>query len=206
MPKNATYAVTLCEVGRLAPYADLDAESCEFIYSALEPFAGIMNFTGASISDANDVALGCLADHLGRHAIADDHYRDAIVLADRARAIPFATHYRYEWARALVDRGDIDRARPLLVEVADIAHGHDMDGPAGYVSWSAELLTASPESSAAPHTVGSGTAQDRRAVFSVYSASSGATSSMNAALAAAGLNSTIRQPVSVKTRSWPDGM
>lgn len=39
-----------------------------------------------------------------------------------------------------------------------------------------------------------------------YSARSGATSSMKAAFSAAGLNSTIKQPVSVKTRSWPAGM
>lgn len=38
-----------------------------------------------------------------------------------------------------------------------------------------------------------------------YSASSGAISSMNASVSAAGLNSAIKQPVSVKTRSWPDG-
>ncbi len=64
--------------------------------------------------------------------------RDA--LADRARAVPFATHYRYEWARALSDRGDTDRAHRLLVEVADIAEGRDMHGPDGYVAWSAKLL------------------------------------------------------------------
>ena len=39
-----------------------------------------------------------------------------------------------------------------------------------------------------------------------YSPRSGATSSMKAAFSAAGLNSTIKQPVSVKTRSWPGGM
>jgi tetratricopeptide (TPR) repeat protein len=140
VPKNVTYPVTLCGMGRLAPYADLDAESCEFIYVTLAPFAGIMKFTGASISDAIDVALACLADHLGRHDIADDHYRDAIALTDRARAIPFSTHYRFEWARALADRGDTDRARPLLIEVATIAKGRGMDGPDGYVAWSAKLL------------------------------------------------------------------
>jgi class 3 adenylate cyclase/tetratricopeptide (TPR) repeat protein/KaiC/GvpD/RAD55 family RecA-like ATPase len=140
IPIDIEYPVTLCGLGRLAPYADLDAETCEFIYATLGPFAGTMNYTGTSISDANDVALACLADHLGRHDVADGHYRDAITLADRARAIPYGAHYRYEWARALVDRGDSERAKPLLAEVADIAEGHDMHGPDGYVTWSAKLL------------------------------------------------------------------
>lgn len=140
VPLDLEYPVTLCGLGRLAPYADLDAETCEFIYATLVPFAGTMNYTGTSISDANDVALACLADHLGRHEVADGHYRDAIALADRARAIPYGAHYRYEWARALVDRGDTERAKPMLAEVADLAEGRDMHGPDGYVAWSATLL------------------------------------------------------------------
>ena len=140
VPINVNYPVVLCGLGRLAPYADLDAETSEFIYATLGPFAGIMNYTGVSISDANDVALACLVDHLGRHDFADGHYHDAIALADRARAIPYRAHYRYEWARALVDRGDPARARPLPAEVADIAVGRDMHGPAGHVAWSATLF------------------------------------------------------------------
>ena len=140
VPIDIEYPVTLCGLGRLAPYADLDAATCEFIYATLGPFAGMMNFTGTSISDANDIALACLADHLGRHDVADGHYRDAIALADRARAIPYGAHYRYEWARALVDRGDTERAKPMLAEVAEIAKGRDMHGPDGYVTWSAKLL------------------------------------------------------------------
>lgn len=140
VPIDLEYPVTLCGLGRLSPYADLDAATCEFIYDTLTPFAGTMNYTGTSISDANDVALACLADHLGRHDTADGHYRDAIALADRGRAVPYAAHYRYEWARALVDRGEPDRARPLLAEVATIAEDRDMHGPDGYVAWSADLL------------------------------------------------------------------
>ncbi len=140
VPIDGEYPVTLCGLGRLSPYSDLDANTCEFIYDTLTPFAGTMNYTGTSISDANDIALACLADHLGRHDVADAHYRDAIALADRARAVPFAAHYRYEWARALNDRGEPERARPLLVEVATHAEGRDMHGPDGYVAWSADLL------------------------------------------------------------------
>ena len=140
VPIDIEYPVTLCGLGRLAPYAGLDAATCEFIYATLGPFAGMMNFTGTSISDANDIALACLADQLGRHDVADGHYRDAIALADRARAVPYGAHYRYEWARALVDRGDTERAKPLLAEVADLARGRDMHGPDGYVAWSATLL------------------------------------------------------------------
>lgn len=140
IPIDIEYPVTLCGLGRLAPYADLDTETCEFVYATLAPFAGIMNYTGTSISDANDVALACLAEHLGQHDVADGHYRAAIALADRARAIPYGAHYRYEWARALVDRGEPERAKPLLAEVAESAEGRDMHGPDGYVTWSATLL------------------------------------------------------------------
>lgn len=140
VPIDLEYPVTLCGLGRLSPYSGLDADTCEFIYDTLAPFAGMMNFTGTSISDANDVALACLADRLGRHDVADGHYRDAIALADRAQAIPYAAHYRYEWARALDDRSEPARARPLLADVATIAEGRDMHGPDGYVAWSAELL------------------------------------------------------------------
>jgi predicted ATPase/class 3 adenylate cyclase len=141
VPFDLEYPVTLCGLARLSPYADLAADRCEFIYDALTPFAGTMNYTGTSISDANDIGLACLADQLGRFDVADGHFRDAVGLADRARAVPYAAHYRYEWARALVDRGEVDRARPLLAEVAVIADGRDMHGPDGYTTWSAELLT-----------------------------------------------------------------
>ena len=141
VPLDLEYPVTLCGLARLSPYADLAADRCEFIYDALTPFAGMMNYTGTSISDANDIGLACLADHLGRFEAADEHFGAAIALADRARAVPYGAHYRYEWARALIDRDQSDRARPLLAEVAAIADGRDMYGPDGYVTWSAELLT-----------------------------------------------------------------
>lgn len=140
VPIDLEYPVTLSGLARLAPYADLDADTSEFLYEMLSPFAGIMNYTGTSIADASDIGLACVADHLGWFDVADGHFRDAIALAGRARAIPYGAHYRYEWARALVDRGEPDRARPLLTEVAELAEGRDMHGPDGYATWSAELL------------------------------------------------------------------
>lgn len=140
IPPDAEYPVTLCGLGRLAPSIDAGAAVCESIYRALEPLAGLMNYTGTSIADANDIGLACTARQLGRHDVADRHYADAVALADRARAVPYALHYRYEWARALVDRGEAERARPLLVEVAERSAGRGMDGPTGYVTWSAALL------------------------------------------------------------------
>ncbi len=140
IPPDAEYPVTLCGLGRLAPSADAAPDVCRSLYEALAPFAGLMNYTGTSIADANDIGLACGANQLGRFDVADGHYADAIALADRAGALPYSLHYRYEWARALVDRGEPDRARPLLVEVAERAAGRGMDGPNGYVTWSAELL------------------------------------------------------------------
>jgi tetratricopeptide (TPR) repeat protein len=140
VPLDLEYPVTLCGLGRLAPYADLDEPTCEFLYGALTPFAGMMNYTGTSISDANDVALASIADRLGWFEKSDHHYRDAVVLADRAGAVPYGAHYRYEWARALIDRGEQERARPLLREVVSLAEGRDMHGPDGYVVWSRDLL------------------------------------------------------------------
>ena len=56
----------------------------------------------------------------GRFEAADEHFGAAISLADRARAVPYGAHYRYEWARALIDLDQSDRARPLLAEVAAV--------------------------------------------------------------------------------------
>ena len=89
VPIDLEYPVTLCGLARLSPYADLDGRVVRVPVQVLTPFAGTMNYTGTSISDANDLGLACLADHLGRFDVADGHFRDAIALADRARAVPY---------------------------------------------------------------------------------------------------------------------
>ncbi len=142
IPLDAEYPVTLCGLARLAPSVKPATEVCRFLYEALSPFAGIMNYTGGSIADASDIGLACVAAELGWTEVADGHYGDAIALADGAGAVPYGLHYRYEWARSLVGRGDIDRARPLLEVIAERSEGRGMDGPNGYVAWSAALLAS----------------------------------------------------------------
>ncbi len=137
---DVEYPVTMCGLARLAPYVDADDETCRLLYDALAPFAGLMNYTGTSIADASDIGLACVADQLGWHEIADGHYRDSIALADRATAVPYGCHYRYEWARSLESRGDTDRAAEVAAEALALAEGRNMDGADGYVAWCADLL------------------------------------------------------------------
>jgi tetratricopeptide (TPR) repeat protein len=142
VPLDVQYPITLCGLARLSPSVDVDDETAQFLYDTLLPFGGLMNFSGISISDANDIGLACVAERLGHPDAADRHFQSAIALADKARAVPYSCHYRYEWARALVERGDVERARPLLIEVAERAEGRDMHHPEGYVAWAADLLAS----------------------------------------------------------------
>lgn len=130
----------MCGLARIAPYVDTSADVAEFLYDTLRPFAGAMNFTGVSISDANDVGLACVADVLGRYDAADGHFREAIALAERSPAVPYELHYRYEWARSLGHRGLADDARSLAGEVVRRVTELGFDGPDGYVARAMELL------------------------------------------------------------------
>lgn len=140
IPNDVEFPVTVNGLARIAPQVEPGPEVLEVLYDALLPFAGTMNFTGASIADANDIGLGCVAALQGRHEVADGHFRDAIALAQRARAVPYELHYRYEWARALHARGDLEAASALAEEV--VARGDGLDGPDGYVARARDLLAA----------------------------------------------------------------
>jgi hypothetical protein len=142
IPNDVEFPVTVCGLARIAPDVDASADVAEFLYDALRPFAGTMNFTGLSISDANDVGLGCVAHVLGRYDAADAHFRDAVELAERARALPYELHYRYEWARSLEHRGRVAEAGVLAADVVERGTALGLDGPDGYVARAGELLAA----------------------------------------------------------------
>jgi tetratricopeptide (TPR) repeat protein len=58
--------------------------------------------------------LGLLATQLGRWDAADAHFEDAIARCRRMDALPCLARTEYEFGRALLERGDRERARPLI--------------------------------------------------------------------------------------------
>jgi hypothetical protein len=78
---------------------------------------------------------------MGDHARADSHFADALAGHDRMGAALFSVRTRLAWGLALGTRGERARARGLLEEARDGAHGigcHALEARA------AEALAASP--------------------------------------------------------------
>ncbi len=108
---DVEYPVTLCGLGRLTRTVPLDEPTMRSIYGRLLPFAGTFNWSGVSITDANDHGLGVLAARLSEFEASDAHFRAAMALSERAGAKPYLAAERLDWAQLLAERGERDRAR-----------------------------------------------------------------------------------------------
>src|SRR6185295_2832684 len=98
VPPDVEYPVVLCGLGRFAYRIRPDAEVVRAIYQRLLPFAGYFNWTGSSISDANDLGLALAAETLGERDTADAHFADAVDLCERAGARAYLARCLIEWA------------------------------------------------------------------------------------------------------------
>ena len=89
----------------LAPHADLVANNVN------APFVAVAH------------VLGVLETALGHHDEADAHFARALEIHERFGPL-LAAHTRVDWAKALVERCETDRARPLLDEALVVARQH----------------------------------------------------------------------------------
>jgi hypothetical protein len=119
-----------------------DRETVEFVYDALLPFAGIFNWSGASMGEGNDTGLAMAAEYLGRPDDADRHQADAMALCERAGARAYLARVNFDRGMLLVDRGDPSSARPYLETAITIAEEIGMTGPFGTATKGAALLAS----------------------------------------------------------------
>ncbi len=140
VPPDVEYPVTLCGLARLTRTVPLDGPTMQHVYEHLQPFAGTYNWSGTSITDANDHGLGVLAARRGDFEASDAHFTAAIELAARAGARPYGAAGYLDWARLLVERGEDVRAAEHARAALAIGEEVGMDGAFGVVALARALL------------------------------------------------------------------
>jgi hypothetical protein len=118
----------------------LDEAEMRHIYDHLLPFAGTYNWSGTSITDANDHGLGMLSARLGDFERSDAHFAAAFALGERSGARPYLTQAHLDWARLLAERGDTARATEQAQIALAMATELGMDGRFGAVGIAQALL------------------------------------------------------------------
>lgn len=142
VPPDVELPVTLCGLGRLTRTVPLDEPSMRHVYDQLLPFAGRYNWSGTSITDANDHGLGVLAARLGRFEASDSHFAAAVSLGERSGARPYLATGHLDWARMLAERGESIAATDHARLALGLGEELGMSGPFGVVGIARELLAA----------------------------------------------------------------
>jgi class 3 adenylate cyclase/tetratricopeptide (TPR) repeat protein len=140
VPLDLEYAVTLCGLGRFSYDLRPPTEVLHYLYEHLRPFAGTFNWSGQTITDANDLGLAVIAATLGRANDADGHFAAAIALCERAGSSANLARSLFWWARMLADRGDTSTAREHAETAVALGEELGMDGPFGVVPRGRALL------------------------------------------------------------------
>jgi hypothetical protein len=92
-----------------------DTRRAAILYRGLLPFAGRnMGLGPHVIFGPASHALGLLAAHLGQWSDAERHFRHAIEEATRAQGPAWLAAIQCDYGAALLARGEVDRAAPLL--------------------------------------------------------------------------------------------
>jgi tetratricopeptide (TPR) repeat protein len=139
VPPDVEYPVTLCGLARLSRTVPLDDATMRHIYEHLLPFAGTYNWSGTTVTDANDHGLGVIAARLGDVEASDDHFAAAIDLGERSGALPYLASCHHEWARMLAERGASALATEHALRAVAISEEIGGVGPTG-VATQARLL------------------------------------------------------------------
>jgi hypothetical protein len=140
VPPDIEYPVVLCGLGRLSYRVRPGDAVVRDVYERLAPFTGTFNWTGMTITDANDLGLAMAAATLGDDDHADEHFRRAIDLSEGAGARAYVARCTLDWARVLDGRGDAAAARPLAEQALALGTELGMDGPSGVVPRARALL------------------------------------------------------------------
>jgi class 3 adenylate cyclase/tetratricopeptide (TPR) repeat protein len=140
VPDDVEFPVTLCGLGRLTRTVPLDEDTRRYIYDRLLPFAGTLNWSGASYTDPNDHGLAMVSARLGDFAASDRHFAAAIELCERAGARPFEVAAHLDWALLLGERGDVEEAAGHAQQALALASELGMDGRFGAIGRAQRLL------------------------------------------------------------------
>ena len=116
-------------VGSLTYLADAacavgDRGAAELLYPELEPLTGmnVMIGHGVAVYGSGDRYLGMLAATLGDPALAERHFEAALELNRHMGAGTWLAHTAYEYGRALVRDGELERGAAQLAEAGALAH------------------------------------------------------------------------------------
>lgn len=138
------FPVTMCSLGRLSRAHSIDEDTMRYMYDRLRPFSGTFNFSGVSISDANDYGLAVLAARLGDFAASDVHFRAALDLCERSSARPFAAATHLDWARLLAERGEDGAAKEQARLAIEVGSTFEAPGSFAVKVLASELMESLP--------------------------------------------------------------
>jgi hypothetical protein len=106
-------------------------EQAALQYERIAPYAGRFPCIGLVVHRAVDHILAVLAARAGWPYRAEAHFADAARWHESLGADGWLARTRLEWGRFLLDQGEPERARDLLVQARDVATERGMAGVAG---------------------------------------------------------------------------
>jgi hypothetical protein len=140
VPADVEFPVTVCGLGRLSYRIGPSETVARSILERLEPFSGTFNFSGATVTDPNDLGLAMVTAALGRHDEADQYFADVIGLCERAGAQAYLARSHLDWARIRHDRADRAGAREHAEIALEMGTALGMTGAHGVAPRAAALL------------------------------------------------------------------
>jgi class 3 adenylate cyclase len=110
----------------LAPYADAAAQAgvtdaAAILYELLEPWADHVMWSTVIVYGHARTYLGLLAAALGRHELADEHFRLACEFQEQQGMLVWAARAHLGWAEALAARGEAERAREQATRALEVS-------------------------------------------------------------------------------------
>jgi tetratricopeptide (TPR) repeat protein len=136
--------------GALALYADAAAQAgvtdaAAILYGLVEPWADQVVLYPHSTYGHARTYMGLLAAALGRHELADEHFRFACEFQEQKGMLVWAARAHLGWAEALAARGETERAREQATRALELSRDH------GYVLFEprAAALVATPSTAGA---------------------------------------------------------
>jgi tetratricopeptide (TPR) repeat protein len=113
----------------LALYADAAAQAgvtdaAAILYDLIEPWADQVVWLASITYGHARTYLGLLAAALGRHELADEHFKLAIEIQEREGMLVWAARAHLGWAEALAERGETERARQHAARALELSREH----------------------------------------------------------------------------------
>lgn len=140
IPPDPEYPVIMCGLARMSFRLDAPLDATGAVYDRVLPYAGVINWTGTSMSEANDLGLAMAAARLGRADDADRHFDELFTLYERAGCRAYSARAMFDRARVLARRGDEPGAREWGGRALELGRELGMDGPHGVVPRAEQLL------------------------------------------------------------------